>query len=606
MAQITATTSERVFPIKGWLGLHQNPDGDTKLKLGEAAEMRNFRITRDGNLQRRPGTLSVINLDEGEPIRGMWSGFVKGEEVFLAACNGNIYRLHTQENGLFLADRLGEMDTENEVHFFGFSDIAYMLNGKEYKQWDGDVFADVHGYRPLVNIAIAPDNTSREELEQINKLCGERRAWISPDGTGKTFYLPEKNIQSIDYVMNLASGENVSVSDYAFNLEAGTVTFNNAPAKSINSYEIGWTMAETFRHEVLGMRWSEFYSGSTDTRVFLYGDGSNEAFYSDIDYDGNQRADYFPDMNEIKVGDVNTPITAMIRQYSTLVCFKSNSAWSIGYGTVTKADGLQIAAFYVTPTNRSIGNAAPGQVRLVLNAPYTLHGNDLYEWRNTSSYSSNLSRDERQTKRISDRVYAALRSYDFAKCKCWDDNNSQEYYICYNKKALVYNYAADAWYAYDNFDVECMANYKGELYIGTSNGNINHFGYAHLNDNGEAIDAYWESGSMSFGQDYMRKYAAQLWIGIEPESCAEIEVTVMTDKKSSYAEKVVASSLSTFDQANFSEWSFKTNRQPFMKRLKIKAKKFVFYKLIFKTNSPDTTATILAADIRVRFQGYAK
>jgi hypothetical protein len=296
----------------------------------------------------------------------------------------------------------------------------------------------------------------------------------------------------------------------------------------------------------------------------------------------------------------------MVTQYSTLVCFKSNSSYSIQYGTITLADGLQTSAFYITPTNSRLGNAALGQARLVLNAPFTLHGNDLYEWRNTSSYSSNLSRDERQAKRISDRIYATLRNYDFAKCKCWDDNDAQEYYVCHNKKALVYNYAADAWYSYENFDAECMVNYHGSLYIGTSDGKINHFGYEHLNDNGVAIDAYWESGSMSFGQDYSRKYSAQIWLGIEPESNAEVTVTAMTDRKSSYSEKIVASSLATFDQANFGSWSFRTNRKPFMTRLKIKAKKFVFYKLVFKTDSPDTTATILAADMLVRYTGQAK
>lgn len=606
MAQITGATNEKVFQLKAWLGLHQNPDGDTKLKLGEAADMRNFRITRDGNLQRRPGTRTYAVLSEGSPVRGLWNGFVRGREELLAACNGKIWRVFDGETGEFIADELGDMDTENDVHFFGFSDIVYMLNGKEYKQWDGQNLEAVHGYRPLVNIAVAPDDTSREELEHVNKLCGERRMWISPDGEGATFKFPEENIHSVDYVMDLKTGENIGTDQYSYDLEKGSVTFTTAPEKAVNSYEIGWSVAENYRHQVEAMRYSEFYSGSQDTRVFIYGDGSNEAFYSDIDYDGEPRADYFPDLNEMKVGDANTPITGMIRQYSTLVCYKTNSTWSIQYGLITLEDGLQTAAFYVSPTNRSIGNAAPGQVRLVLNGPISLHGNDLYEWRNTNSYSANLSRDERQAKRISDRIFATLRGYDLSRCKCHDDNNTQEYYVCFDKKALVYNYAADAWYAYDNFDVECMANLHGELYIGTSDGHINHFSYEYLNDNGVPIDAYWESGSMSFGQDYVRKNSALLWIGIEPESRAEITVSVITDKKSSYAEKVVASSLATFSQANFGAWSFKTNRQPFMTRLKIKAKKFVFYKLVFKTESPDTTATILAADIRVRFAGYAK
>lgn len=606
MAQITGASNEKIFQIKGWLGLHQNPDGDTKLKMGEAAAMRNFRITRDGNLQRRPGTLALTTLIEGEPVRGMWVGIVNGKKEMLAACGGKLYRLSDDGSDALCKEELGSIDTENRVFFFGFSNIVYMLNGKQYKQWDGTALTDVHGYRPLVNIAVAPDNTSREELEQINKLCGERRMWISPDGAGKTFTLPENNIQSIDYIKDLATGADISAGDYTFDLEAGTVTFNTAPAKAINSYEIAWTVAETGRHKVLAMRYGEFYAGAQDATVFLYGDGSNEALYSDIDYDGNPRADYFPDANIVKVGDANTPITGLIRHYSTLVCFKSNSAWSIQYGITTRADGLQISAFYVTPTNRSLGNEAMGQVRLVLNSPITLHGSDLYEWRNSSSYSSNLSRDERQAKRISDRIYASLSEYAFADCYCYDDNHAQEYYVCFNKKALVYNYAADAWYSYENFDVECMVNDGDRLYIGTSDGKINHFSYEYLNDNGKAIDAYWESGSMSFGQDYMRKYSAQLWIGIEPENNAEVTVSVMTDRKSSYAEKIVMSYLSTFSEANFASWSFKTNRKPFMTRLKIKAKKFVFYKLVFKTEAPNATATILAADVRVRYTGYAR
>jgi hypothetical protein len=606
MAQITGVSNEKIFQIKGWLGLHQNPDGDTKLKVGEAADMRNFRITRDGNLQRRPGTLEKLRLSDADPVQGMWTGHVNGKEELLIACSGKIYRCWNAETESFVADVIGEMSTDCEVHFFGFSNIVYMLNGESYMQWDGSAFEAVKGYRPLVNIAVAPDNTSREELESVNRLSAERRLWISPDGEGKVFYLPEKGILSVDYVKNLVSGELLSAEEYSFDAEAGTVQFLEALPKAINSHEIGWTMSQDQRSEVLHMRWSELYSGNTDARIFLYGDGSNRAIYSGVDYDGKPRADYFPDMNEMAIGEANTPITAMIRHYSALLCFKSDSAWTIQASSLTLADGRETEAFYVSPTNRSIGNAAAGQVRLVLNAPYTLFGRDLYEWRNNSSYSSNLSRDERQAKRISDRVYAALGEFNAKDCRCFDDNLGQEFYICFENRALVLNYAADSWYYYENFDAKSMLRFHGELYIGTSNGLVNHFGYEHLNDNGEAIDAYWESGSMSFGQDYMRKYAAQLWIGIEPESRAEVSVTVMTDKKSSYAEKVVASSLSTFDAANFADWSFRTNRKPFMTRLKIKAKKFVFYKLVFQTDSPDTTATILAADIRVRYQGYAK
>ena len=130
--------------------------------------------------------------------------------------------------------------------------------------------------------------------------------------------------------------------------------------------------------------------------------------------------------------------------------------------------------------------------------------------------------------------------------------------------------------------------------------------YLYRNDDGEPIDAYWESGSMSFGADYLRKYAAILWVGIKPEENSSLTVTVQTDRKTDYTEKIVASRLASFYPATFAHWSFATNRKPQMERLKIKAKKFVFYKLIFKTNEADTTATVLTADIRVRMTGDAK
>ena len=91
MATIKAATNEKVFPLKAFLGLHQNPDGDTKLKLGEAAEMRNWRITRDGNLQRRPGMKTILDLGVNKPIKGLWAGFVSGKEYMLGACNGKLY-----------------------------------------------------------------------------------------------------------------------------------------------------------------------------------------------------------------------------------------------------------------------------------------------------------------------------------------------------------------------------------------------------------------------------------------------------------------------------------------------------------------------------------
>lgn len=348
------------------------------------------------------------------------------------------------------------------------------------------------------------------------------------------------------------------------------------------------------------------YNGTTDSRIFYYGNGTNKIYYSDFDDNGVPRAEYVPELNVISVGSENTPVTGLVRHYSRLIAFKEDEAYSIQYGTITLPDNTTTAAFYCTPINRNLGNEAMGQARLVLNSPYTLCGKDLYEWRNNSSYSSNLTIDERQAKRISDRVYATLATFDFSRCYCYDDKDHQEYYVCYDKKALVYNYAADAWYYYTNFDVTCMVNLNGELYAGDSLGRLNLVSRNNRTDNGTEITGYWASGAEPFDREFMRKYSAMLWVVLKPELRSQVTVTVETDRKSDHSKKVAASSVFSFGSADFRRWSFNTNRKPHTTRLKIKAKKFTYYKLILEYSGTNTTATVVAADMRIRYTGYAK
>ena len=690
MATIRSSSREKVFSCKAWLGLHESPDGDTKLKFGEAANIRNWRITRDRNLKVRPGedvisglcrsysllvastvedaridndTSSVLTMyptasaadgkitlsgasvsvksdsasqyagyywretkfkvwllvscdsvngqhiwkmkrvravaaSANPRVAGLWQGLVNGTEYVLAACDGKLWKLY---DGEWKKEEIGDVDTTQTVRIFGFSGSAYILDGKKYRQWDGTTYGEVTGYVPLVLVSALPSG-SGTELEQVNKLSDKRRAQYSPDGKATVFQLPETGLASVDSVRKNAQ----AVTGWTADAEKGTVTFSEAPEAGTNTIEITYSTGISFRSQVEAMRFSELYNGAQDTRVFLYGDGSNQVFYSGLDTDGKARADYFPDLNVANIGEANTPVTGLIRHYSRLIAFKTESTYSISYSTITLEDGRVTAGFYITPVNRTIGNAAMGQVMLVSNSPRTLHGQDCYEWSNVSRYSSNLSSDERQAKRISDRVYETLSGMDAERCVCWDDDYSQQYFIAFGKTALVHNYAADAWYYYSNFDAVCFLSFRGELYFGTSGGELRKLDDGERSIAGEEIDAYWESGSIDFGEDFRRKYIAQIWVGLKPTENSEVIVTVQTDRKSVYAEKVVQRKMASFANADFTDWSFETNYKPFMQRLKIKAKKVTYYKMVFKSRSDTTGATVVALDMRVRYNGYVK
>ena len=522
-------------------------------------------------------------------VRGLWSGFVAGQEVLCAACNGYLWQLSRDDDGVWSKTACGTIDTESDVHMFGFSGNLYLLNGSEYRVWNGTALTDVGGYRPLVAVSVPPEGGGTT-LEQVNKLTGARRVRVSPDGSATVFHLPEQNLESVDYVRYVATG--AAVSDYDVSLTAGTVTITPALAEGTNSVEIGYSVAEDTADEIRAMRYAELYNGSQDTRVFVYGDGTNRCFYTGIDYDGLPRADYFPDLNVAHVGDENTPITAMIRHYDRLLCFKLDSAWAIGYSSITLADGTVTAGFYVSPINRSVGNCAPGQAVLVENRPRTLDGRSVVEWKSTSS-SGNINGDERNAERVSQRVDETIRTFDLETAKTFYDKYAHEYYVIgADGTALVNGIDADAWYVYTNFAAKCLINYLDELYFGTADGYLRHFSTQYFSDEGAAIDAYWESGSMPFAADFQRKYSAMLWVGIRPDNNGYLEVSAKTDRKTDFA----VYNFETTDAAQVPE----------MNRIKLKAKKFTYYNLILANNSADTTATVVSVDIRVRGTGYVR
>ena len=532
---------------------------------------------------------SASSNDSDTVVRGLWSGFVAGQEVLCAACNGYLWQLSRGEDGSWSKTACGTIDTDEDVFMFGFSGNLYLLNGSQYRVWNGTALTDVGGYRPLVAVSVPPAGGGTA-LEQVNKLTGARRVRVSPDGTATVFHLPEQSLASVDYVQYVASGTDIT--SYDVSLTDGTVTIAPAPAEGTNSIEIGYSVTEDTAAEIRAMRYAELYNGSQDTRVFVYGDGTNRCFYSGIDYDGLPRADYFPDLNVAHVGDENTPITAMIRHYDRLLCFKLDSAWAIGYSQVTLADGTVTAGFYVSPVNRSVGNCAPGQAVLVENRPRTLDGRSVVEWKSTSS-SGNINGDERNAERVSQRVDETIRTFDLATAKTFYDKYAHEYYVIgADGTALVHGIDADAWYVYTNFAAKCLINYMDELYFGTEDGYLRHFSTQYFSDEGEAIDAYWESGSMPFAADFRRKYSAMLWVGIRPDDNGYLEVSAKTDRKTDFA----VYSFSTADAAQVPE----------MNRIKLKAKKFTYYNLILANNTSDKTATVVSVDIRVRGTGYVR
>lgn len=746
MATINGVRSDKVYSVSKWLGLHEHPDGDTNLKIGEAAKMVNWKVTRDGNLKRRPGleffaglnenykinisedvvliddeltasdevqayasatamappgTVTLIgssgvvekgkfrissatvtdgvlegvspvsfqtvggvlsavgtsdrvtmeqlaemlaDLAEGQylyieykempyalrndslvidrgtyilsgyemtavvdggtakPVAGMWAGIAGGKKTLLAACDGKVWSLYDADNDAVTRSSVGNISTDKGVTFIPFDNKVYIQNGYEYYVWDGIALSPVAGYVPLIATGIGPTaSADAGELTgyNVNLLINKRRVWLSPDGnTNKTFRLPEKakSITSVKYL------DGSTAPTYTFTANTDTITFTSTLTAAVNSIEVEYAVKThsddasipDYRGQVTGYRFCEIFSGNTDSALFFYGDGTNKVIYSGMDYDGMPRADYFPDTYEVAIGDSNTPVTSLIRHYAVLLAFKTDSTWALSYSTTELATGDLTSAVYVTPVNRDKGNDAYGQVRLVNNNPVTCSGSELYQWSNTSYYTSALSRDERQAKRISDRIQRSIKEINFKKCCMWDDNDGQEFYISGNGVTLVWNYVTDTWYRYEGLDAVMMCNFQGDVIIGTSGGKIFRLTYDRDTDDGIPIRAAWESGAMDFGAPSYRKYSDAMWVGMKPVDGTSVNVTVITDRKNTFKDKVVSSSRA------------KVLGQPFMVKTKIKAKKFVYYRLVLSIDKMMGATVVTSVETRARITGDAK
>ena len=287
----------------------------------------------------------------------------------------------------------------------------------------------------------------------------------------------------------------------------------------------------TPREAVMKMKYAEIYNGAQDNRVFLYGDGSNKMIYSGITETGRASAEYFPDMNEASVGSSNAPITALVRHYNRLLVFKDGEAYSVYSNLMSLADGSMTTGFYISSVNKSIGCCAEAQAVVVGNRVRTLDGLDIYEWKSTST-AGNITNDQRNAERISQRIYRSLGEFDIAKSKLFYDKERHEFYCYCDGRALVQNVEADAWYVYDGFPVTCMCVHGNKLYCGTTDGYL-----AVMDKTADAdFNCEWVSGSLDFDRPYVLKNSPTVWVSIKPENDKSLSVSAETDNGYSVSE----------------------------------------------------------------------
>jgi len=627
---MASQSGTKMFTVDKFLGINEAADGYTELKMGEASHMENFLVTDAFNLTLRPGIRRVdFNLErDPAPILASWAGHA-GEEEYLVICDfaeGKdrlfLYtRTETGEHHVFYRQdgALGLTEAENaKVKIFTFAGKLYVMSSAKTVAFMDGAFREQVPYVPLVIVGAAPAGGGTT-LENLNLLSPYRRIEYSADGEATDYVLPEESrsvvsvkVDNVGLILNEAG---------TFDAATHTFKFNTAPVKGVGNVEFTYDtdarLAEENRMQIINCPLVEAYNGSTDTRLFVAGDGTNMCYYSGVTQSGEATAMYFPAMNEVAVDMSDSPVTGLVRHYSKMLVFKPDGTYTISYEPVTLVDGNTIAGFFLRSANREFGNDILGQVQTVNNYPRTITKKGIYEWRITSSYY----KDERYAQRISDKVETFLRGADIDKIVTCDDNHRKTYYVFLNdSKGTVlvnrYDLGRDGvWCVYRSNlcrNVSRAMMHEGDM-IFVSETEAFYFDESMTRDaalvsggDPQQIKAVWESGFMHFGADFKRKYSSIIYVSVLPQFKSNIIITAETDKRDDYMEKTIENSVFQWSNANFPDWTFNTNDRPTINRVRLKVKKFVYYKLIFKVETDGAQATILGFDQQVRFASMAK
>lgn len=596
MQQETCYTIQRFHGVREQAGFLPGP-GD-----GEASAMENFALTDGGHLRLRPGLRPL--LEELTPecsILGFWAGYVFGDEyLILAVRQGNQCRLilHSSTQTAQTLDPFSGT-VPQRVIFLPFDGRLYALTDQEYLRLglsNGALTSQVvTGYVPLVITGASPSGGG-EPAESINMLNDRRRILYSSNGTSISYRLPPEATEVLSVTVDSIAVE--------YTTQSGHLLFSTAPREGVCNVEVCYCTGVSLRQRLTRMRFMETFSGPSHTHILLYGDGSNQILYSGVTSAGVASAEYFPFDCELQVGAGNSPITGLIRHYSSLLAFQSDGAWVINAGSLPAANGGP--DFSIRSLRAELGNEMPGQVKLVDNCPRTFSHGVLYDWTLPTGYY----RNERYTKPCGEAVQVSLRELNPNMAVAFDDDSLQTYYLFPGDgRALVHRYRQDSWYLYRS---DALTHLLGAVRFGKDmilirtndvlcwdwNTTYDQWGGASA-----PIQARWVSGDLEFGKPTQKKYIRHLWLQLLPEPDSRLTVAAVISGRGQCGCKSTGAPTASYRAIHYGKWCYTWGRQVRTRRIHLPIRRFGSCRLEFRVTKPGARATILGCSLKVRDAG---
>ena len=542
-----------------------------------------------GKVRKRMGYRTMATAPEGARVNGV---HFLGEERLLHA-GAKLYRWEDGETGAVFTE-LGAMADARSVSF-RFDDRLYLLDGTEYRVYDGSTLAAVSAGAYVPTVVISRNPTGGGTAYEALNLLGTRwRESFLGTAEDKTYQLTADGLDETPVTAEVlnADGEWVAKTegtDFTVDREKGTVTFTTAPGVSpVTGHDNVRVTASKAREGYGGMVsactvFAVYGVGGAADRVFLSGNAAKPGMDWYSAYDDPT---YFPDTSYTQLSRDGAKVAGYAILNNTLATFLQGS--TDGRSVVVRTgslDGDGEALFRITNTLIGEDAAAPGTFALAGKEPLFLTERGVY------AITAEELTGEKYSQERSYYISAELEKAEDkagARAIVWRD-----FYVLalggtlylldlrqrsYEKNSPYSSFQYECYY-FPDITARVLFQDGDALCFGQADGKLRRFGTnvddpGCYNDDGAAIDAYWEFSDFD-GQTFFR---AKTFTGISVRLASAVltGVRIFAQKQGLWSQVFDAKERARYldwGYIDFAKFVFSADRTPRTLWGKIKLKK---------------------------------
>ena len=476
---------------------------------GKTKEMFNYRILKDGSIKKRSGIRFVTSF-EGQ-IRAIWTGYVKDRFTGYVLVKQRVYQLNYGEDGEFASSTyVGDISTSTgDADIFYYRDYFFILDGLKIYCIVNDAIKVANGYAPLYG-KDWPTGEVGEVYEPMNVLTSRARITYVVTDPPNIFLCTDQEVESVQNIY--VNGNYLHSSNYEIDNKLRTI---NIPLLSAGDrIEVHLTFKSTGNNytSILNSTRATVFGGMNNSRVFLWGENSNELFVSSyVPESSLQRSGfafgedsilYFTYNNDIRVGDGNKCIKGVSRHYDRLLVFTEAETW------MADSSYCDNEAVPIMRINSQHGACSEGGIARCVNDPISVDTGKILRWRSNTD-----ELDDCNAYCISEEINDILPTDFFWDTIAIEDKFHGEVLFAKKRddegKIYVYQEKNNNWYIYDKISADGF--YEGRnnvgVYIGDSMYIFDDLLEYDIDEEGneKTISAYLSTYPMDFGLPYDKK-----------------------------------------------------------------------------------------------------